>query len=56
SIFQGPDSSTSLAKECVSQGCNVHIFMFSHQEVGGAWPGHIPFLTGGGVICYNSLQ
>ncbi|KAI2664854.1 Protein transport protein Sec24C [Labeo rohita] len=56
SIFQGPDSSTSLAKECVSQGCNVHIFMFSQQEVGGAWPGHIPFHTGGGVICYNSLQ
>ncbi|XP_016142056.1 protein transport protein Sec24C [Sinocyclocheilus grahami] len=56
SIFQGPDSSISLAKECVSQGCSVHIFVFSHQEVGGAWPGHIPFLTGGGVICYNSLQ
>uniref|UniRef100_A0A8C1DVP1 Si:dkey-13n15.2 n=2 Tax=Cyprinus carpio TaxID=7962 RepID=A0A8C1DVP1_CYPCA len=56
SIFQGPDSSISLAKECVSQGCSVHIFVFCHQEVGGAWPGHIPFLTGGGVICYNSLQ
>ncbi|KAL1273950.1 hypothetical protein QQF64_026764 [Cirrhinus molitorella] len=56
SIFQGSDSSISLAKECVNQGCSVHIFMFSHQEVGGAWPGHIPFLTGGGVICYNSLQ
>ncbi|XP_059407126.1 protein transport protein Sec24C isoform X2 [Carassius carassius] len=56
SIFQGPDSSISLAKECVSQGCSVHIFVFSHQEVGGAWPGHIPSLTGGGVICYNSLQ
>ncbi|XP_016297303.1 protein transport protein Sec24C [Sinocyclocheilus anshuiensis] len=56
SIFQGPDSSISLAKECVNQGCSVHIFVFSHHEVGGAWPGHIPFLTGGGVICYNSLQ
>ncbi|XP_016351685.1 protein transport protein Sec24C-like [Sinocyclocheilus anshuiensis] len=56
SIFQGPDSSISLAKECVSQGCSVHIFVFSHQEVRGAWPGNIPFLTGGGVICYNSLQ
>ncbi|KAI7813287.1 putative protein transport protein Sec24C [Triplophysa rosa] len=56
SIFQGPDSSTSLAKECVNQGCCVHTFVFSHQEVGGAWPGHIPFLTGGGLICYNSLQ
>lgn len=56
SIFQGPDSLVSLAKECVSQGCSVHVFVFSHQEVCGAWPGHIPFLTGGGVICYNSLQ
>ncbi|XP_051969938.1 protein transport protein Sec24C [Xyrauchen texanus] len=56
SIFQGPDSSTSLAKECVNQGCCVHMFMLSHQEVGGAWPGHIPNLTGGGLICYNSLQ
>ncbi|KAG1958215.1 protein transport protein Sec24C [Pimephales promelas] len=56
SIFQGPDSSTSLAKECVNQGCCVHMFVFSHQEVGGAWPGHIPFLTGGGLISYDSLQ
>ncbi|XP_067295337.1 protein transport protein Sec24C [Pseudorasbora parva] len=56
SIFQGPDSSTSLAKECVNQGCSVHMFVFSHQEVGGAWPGHIPFQTGGGLICYDSLQ
>ncbi|KTF82573.1 hypothetical protein cypCar_00013614, partial [Cyprinus carpio] len=56
SIFQGPDSSISLAKKFVTQGCSVHIFVFSHQEVGGAWPGHIPFLTVGGVICYNSLQ
>ncbi|KAA0716707.1 Protein transport protein [Triplophysa tibetana] len=56
SIFQGPDSSTSLAKDCVNQGCCVHTFVFSHQEVGGAWPGHIPFLTGGALICYNSVQ
>ncbi|XP_056313563.1 protein transport protein Sec24C [Danio aesculapii] len=56
SIFQGPDSSSSLVKECVNQGCCVHIFVFSHQEVGGAWPGHIPFLTGGGLFCYRSLQ
>ncbi|XP_043096776.1 protein transport protein Sec24C [Puntigrus tetrazona] len=56
SIFQGPDSTISLAKQCVNHGCSVHIFVFSHQEVGGAWPGHIPYLTGGGLICYNSLQ
>ncbi|XP_072520752.1 protein transport protein Sec24C [Salminus brasiliensis] len=56
SIFQAPDSSTSLAKACVSQGCSVQLFVFSQQDVGGAWPGHIPFMTGGKLICYNSLQ
>ncbi|XP_073716463.1 protein transport protein Sec24C [Misgurnus anguillicaudatus] len=56
SIFQAPDCSISLAKECVNQGCSVHTFVFSHQEVGGAWPGHIPFLTGGRLMCYKSLQ
>ncbi|TRY99331.1 hypothetical protein DNTS_016529 [Danionella cerebrum] len=56
SIFHGPDSSVSLAKECISEGCCVHMFVFSHQEVGGAWPGHIPFLTGGGLFCYRTLQ
>ncbi|XP_066511342.1 protein transport protein Sec24C-like isoform X1 [Hoplias malabaricus] len=56
SIFQAPDSSTSLAKACISQGCSVQMYVFSQQDVGGAWPGHIPFLTGGKLICYNSLQ
>ncbi|XP_026878990.2 protein transport protein Sec24C [Electrophorus electricus] len=56
SIFQAPDASTSLAKACVNQGCSVQLFVFSQQDVGGAWPGHIPFLTGGKLICYNSLQ
>ncbi|XP_036454947.1 protein transport protein Sec24C [Colossoma macropomum] len=56
SIFQAPDSSTSLAKACISQGCSVQLFVFSQQDVGGAWPGHIPFLTGGKLIYYNSLQ
>ncbi|XP_076852265.1 protein transport protein Sec24C-like isoform X2 [Brachyhypopomus gauderio] len=56
SIFQVPDASTSLAKACVNQGCSVQLFVFSQQDVGGAWPGHIPFLTGGKLICYNSLQ
>ncbi|KAF4074319.1 hypothetical protein AMELA_G00238050 [Ameiurus melas] len=56
SIFQTPDSSVSLAKACVSQGCSVQLFVFSQPDVGGAWPGHIPFLTGGKLICYNSLQ
>ncbi|KAI4890284.1 hypothetical protein NFI96_014210, partial [Prochilodus magdalenae] len=56
SIFQPPDSSTSLAKACVSQGCSVQLFVFSQPDVGAAWPGHVPFLTGGKLICYNSLQ
>ncbi|XP_060763294.1 protein transport protein Sec24C isoform X2 [Neoarius graeffei] len=56
SIFQAPDSSASLAKACVNQGCSVQLFVFSQPNVGGAWPGHIPFLTGGRLICYNSLQ
>ncbi|TSN86039.1 Protein transport protein Sec24C [Bagarius yarrelli] len=56
SIFQPPESSASLAKACVSQGCSVQLFVFSQPDVGGAWPGHVPFLTGGKLICYNSLQ
>ncbi|XP_062874101.1 protein transport protein Sec24C [Trichomycterus rosablanca] len=56
SIFQAPDSSSSLAKSCVSQGCSVHLFVFAQPDVGGAWPGHVPFLTGGRLVSYNSLQ
>ncbi|KAG7480811.1 hypothetical protein MATL_G00060150 [Megalops atlanticus] len=56
SLFQPLEPCISMAKECVSQGCSVHLFLFSQQDVGGAWPGHIPYLTGGGVYCYDSLQ
>ncbi|XP_060739125.1 protein transport protein Sec24C [Tachysurus vachellii] len=56
SIFQAPESSASLVKACVSQGCSVQLFVFSQPDVGAVWPGHIPFLTGGRLICYNSLQ
>ncbi|XP_064882913.1 protein transport protein Sec24C isoform X3 [Oncorhynchus nerka] len=56
SLFQPPDPAVSLAKECVSQGCGVHLFVFSQQDVGGAWPGHVPYLTGGELHCYHSLQ
>ncbi|XP_045551266.1 protein transport protein Sec24C isoform X3 [Salmo salar] len=56
SLFQPPDTAVSLAKECVSQGCGVHLFVFSQQDVGGAWPGHVPYLTGGELHCYHSLQ
>lgn len=46
----------SLAKDCVAQGCGVHVFLLSYQEVGGAWPGHIPYLTGGALHTYEFLQ
>uniref|UniRef100_A0A8C9V7J8 VWFA domain-containing protein n=1 Tax=Scleropages formosus TaxID=113540 RepID=A0A8C9V7J8_SCLFO len=55
-LFQAPDSGISLAKDCVSQGCCIHLFLFSMQDVGGAWPGYTPYLTGGGVFTYSSLQ
>ncbi|XP_031426585.1 protein transport protein Sec24C isoform X2 [Clupea harengus] len=55
SLFQPSDSAVSLAKACVSQGCSVHLFLFAQQDVGGAWPGDIPHLTGGGLFYYNSL-
>ncbi|XP_033946126.1 protein transport protein Sec24C [Pseudochaenichthys georgianus] len=56
SIFQPSDPAISLAKECVSQGCGVSLFVLSQQDVGGAWPGHIPYLTGGALYTYSHLQ
>ncbi|XP_043967509.1 protein transport protein Sec24C [Gambusia affinis] len=56
SIFQPSEKAVSLAKECVIQGCGVHMFVLSQQDVGGAWPGHIPFLTGGALHTYSYLQ
>ncbi|KAF1389544.1 hypothetical protein PFLUV_G00074500 [Perca fluviatilis] len=56
SIFQPSEPTISLAKECVSQGCGVHMFVLSQQDVGGAWPGHIPYLTGGALYTYSHLQ
>lgn len=56
SIFQPSERAVSLAKECVSQGCGVHLFVLSQQDVGGAWPGHIPYLTGGALHTYGHLQ
>ncbi|GLD54386.1 protein transport protein Sec24C-like protein, partial [Lates japonicus] len=56
SIFQPSESAISLAKECVRQGCGVHLFVLSQQDVGGAWPGHIPYLTGGALHTYSHLQ
>ncbi|CAN9512969.1 unnamed protein product [Ophioblennius macclurei] len=56
SIFQPSEVAISLAKECVRQGCGVHLFVLSQQDVGGAWPGHIPYLTGGALHAYSHLQ
>ncbi|CAL8248465.1 unnamed protein product [Merluccius merluccius] len=56
SIFQPSEPAVSLASECVNQGCGVHLFMLSQQDVGGAWPGNIPYLTGGVLYVYNHLQ
>ncbi|XP_037634640.1 protein transport protein Sec24C isoform X3 [Sebastes umbrosus] len=56
SIFQPSELAILLTKECVSQGCGVHLFVLSQQDVGGAWPGHIPYLTGGALHTYNHLQ
>ncbi|XP_049434438.1 protein transport protein Sec24C [Epinephelus fuscoguttatus] len=56
SIFQPSDLALSLAKECVRQGCSVHLFVLSQQDMGGAWPGHIPYLTGGALHTYGHLQ
>ncbi|XP_070821357.1 protein transport protein Sec24C [Chaetodon trifascialis] len=56
SIFQPSELAVSLAKECVSQGCGIHLFVLSQQDMGGAWPGHIPYLTGGALHTYSHLQ
>ncbi|XP_029017006.1 protein transport protein Sec24C isoform X2 [Betta splendens] len=56
SIFQPSEFAVSLAKECIHQGCGVHLFVLSQQNVGGAWPGHVPYLTGGALHKYSHLQ
>uniref|UniRef100_A0A668S7P9 Uncharacterized protein n=1 Tax=Oreochromis aureus TaxID=47969 RepID=A0A668S7P9_OREAU len=56
SIFQPSEQAVSVVKECVRQGCGVHLFVLSHQGVGGAWPGDIPYLTGGALHTYSHLQ
>ncbi|XP_053726153.1 protein transport protein Sec24C isoform X1 [Synchiropus splendidus] len=55
-LFQPSDGAISLAKQCVSQGCGVHLFFLAFQDVGGAWPGHVPYLTGGALHSYSHLQ
>ncbi|XP_072289583.1 protein transport protein Sec24C [Eucyclogobius newberryi] len=56
SIFQPSERAVSLVRDCVRQGCSVHLFHLSQELVGGAWPGHIPYLTGGALNTYSHLQ
>uniref|UniRef100_A0AAV2MQT5 4Fe-4S ferredoxin-type domain-containing protein n=1 Tax=Knipowitschia caucasica TaxID=637954 RepID=A0AAV2MQT5_KNICA len=56
SIFQPSERSVSLVRDCVRHGCSVHLFHLSQELVGGAWPGHIPYLTGGALNTYNHIQ
>ncbi|XP_061673338.1 protein transport protein Sec24C [Syngnathoides biaculeatus] len=56
SIFKPPEEAVSLAEACVRQGCGIHLFVLSPQDVGGAWPGHVPYLTGGALYVYKHLQ
>ncbi|XP_069037867.1 protein transport protein Sec24C isoform X1 [Lepisosteus oculatus] len=56
SLFQPPESCGSLARECVAQGCSLHLFLFSQQAVGGTWAGHASSLTGGRVYNYECFQ
>lgn len=56
SIFEPSEVTASLVRGCVSQGCSVHLFHLSQELVGGAWPGHIPYLTGGALHTYTHLQ
>ncbi|KAI1900929.1 hypothetical protein AGOR_G00054890 [Albula goreensis] len=56
SLFQPTEPCISLSKACASQGCSIHLFLFTQQDVGGSWPGHTPYMTGGGVYSYSRLQ
>lgn len=56
SIFEPSEVAVSLVRDCVRQGCSVHLFHLSQELVGGAWPGHIPYLTGGALHTYSHLQ
>ncbi|XP_012879187.1 PREDICTED: protein transport protein Sec24D [Dipodomys ordii] len=46
----------SLAKDCVSHGCSVALFLFPSQYVDVASLGVVPQLTGGTIYKYNHFQ
>ncbi|CAI5658524.1 protein transport protein Sec24C isoform X2 [Oreochromis niloticus] len=47
---------SSLAKECVAQGCCVDLFLFPNQYVDVATLGVVPVSTGGSVYKYTYFQ
>ncbi|KAJ8250554.1 hypothetical protein COCON_G00224760 [Conger conger] len=57
SLFQ-PQTSFygNLAKECVSQGCCVDLFLFPNQYLDVATLGVVPVSTGGSVYKYTYFQ
>lgn len=47
---------SSLAKECVAQGCCVDLFLFPNQYVDVATLAVVPVSTGGSVYKYTYFQ
>ncbi|XP_044276094.1 protein transport protein Sec24C isoform X2 [Varanus komodoensis] len=56
-LFQ-PQTSfyNNLAKECVTQGCCVDLFLFPNQYVDVATLGVVPYQTGGSLYKYTCFQ
>lgn len=46
----------NLAKECVTQGCCVDLFLFPNQYVDVATLGVVPVSTGGSIYKYTYFQ
>jgi hypothetical protein len=47
---------STLAKDCVAQGCCVDLFLFPNQYVDVATLGVVPVSTGGSVYKYTYFQ
>ncbi len=57
SLFQPQVSFyNTLAKECVTQGCCVDLFLFPNQYVDVATLGVVPTSTGGSIYKYTYFQ
>ncbi|KAJ8262291.1 hypothetical protein GJAV_G00164780 [Gymnothorax javanicus] len=55
-LFQPKRTYEQLAKECVSSGCSVDLFLFPNQYVDMATMGCVPLHTGGSVYKYSNFQ